>query len=123
MRIPSRSQENERKNSIFIYWPGLQADVINHCNQCEPCSQHARLRVTDRVLITEIERPDLPGAHLMMDGIGPIDPPSAQGHKYLLCTIDVYAPVGHPSTYLTICQRNLYVITYVICFLRWMLHQ
>jgi len=72
--------------------------VIKHCNSCEPCLQRVRLRVADRVPIREIERPDLPGAHLMMDVIGPIDPQSAQGHKYLLCIIDVCT--SWPSVYL-----------------------
>lgn len=83
---------------LSFYWPGLRADVVKFCNQCEPCLQRSRLRVTDRVPIREIERPDLPGAHLMMDVIGPIDPPSSQGHKYLLCIIDVCT--SWPSVYL-----------------------
>jgi hypothetical protein len=34
--------------------------------------------------ITPIERLGLPGEHLLMDIIGPIEPPSATGHKYIL---------------------------------------
>jgi hypothetical protein len=92
-----QKRTSERIRYSF-YWPGLRADVIKHCNQCEPCLQRSRLRITDRVPIREIERPELPGAHLMMDVIGPIDPPSAQGHKYLLCVIDVCT--SWPSVYL-----------------------
>jgi Integrase core domain len=42
------------------------------------------MMVKERVPIAPIERACLPGGHLMMDVIGPIDPPSAQWHKYLL---------------------------------------
>ena len=95
--IKNKKRTSERIRYSF-YWPGLRADVLKHFNSCEPCLQRDRLRVTDRVPIREIERPDLPDAHLMMDVIGPIDPPSAQGHKYLLCVIDVCT--SWPSIYL-----------------------
>jgi len=96
-----QKRTSERIRYSF-YWPGLRTDVIKHCNSCEPCLRRARLRVTDRVPIREIERPDLPGAHLMIDAIGPIDPPSAQGHKYLLCIIEVF------TSWLSVCLlKNL----------------
>jgi len=84
-----------------FYWPSLKADVIKHCNSCEPCLQCA-IRVADCVPIRYIERPDLPGAYLMMDVIGPIDPPSAQGHTYRLCIIVVC--IGWQSVYLLTCR-------------------
>ena len=58
-----------------FYWPSLRSDVINYCNSCKACAQRRRLRITDRVPIAPVERPTLPGEHLMMDVIGPIDPP------------------------------------------------
>ena len=42
----------------------------------------------DRVPITPITRVDVPFQVLNMDCIGPIDPPSAKGHKYCLCIVD-----------------------------------
>jgi hypothetical protein len=92
-----QKRTSERIRYSF-FWPGLRKDVVDYCNQCEPCLQISRLRATDRVPISSIERPELPGAHLMMDVIGPIDPPSAQGHKYLLCVTDVCT--SWPSVFL-----------------------
>jgi hypothetical protein len=74
---------NERIRYCF-YWPTLRSDVINYVMSCLPCQQKRRLRIKERVPIQPIERPGLPGEHLMMDIIGPIDPPSSQGHRYLL---------------------------------------
>ena len=74
-----------------FYWPSLRADVINYCTSCKACAQRRRSRVTDRVPIAPVERPSLPGEHLMMDVIGPIDPPSAQGHKYLLNVVCLHS--------------------------------
>lgn len=92
-----QKRTSERIRYSF-YWPGQRADVVNYCNQCLECLQRARLRTDDRCVINAIERPELPGAHLMMDCIGPIDPPSALGHKYLLCIIDVCT--NWPTVYL-----------------------
>ena len=42
----------------------------------------------DRVPIVPITRVDVPFQVLNMDCIGPIEPPSAQGHRYCLCIVD-----------------------------------
>jgi len=42
----------------------------------------------DRVPITPITRADVPFQMMNMDCIGPIEPPSAQGHQYCLCVVD-----------------------------------
>lgn len=80
---------NERIRYSF-FWPELRNDVIQFCNSCVPCQRKSRLLAKDRVPINYIPRNSLvPGEHLIMDTIGPIDPPSAAGHKYLLCIVDV----------------------------------
>jgi hypothetical protein len=74
-----------------FFWPSLRSDIIDYCASCTSCQQRRRLRTSDRVPIAPIERPGLPGDHLMMDIIGPIDPPSSQGHKYLLTVICLHS--------------------------------
>ena len=83
-----QKRTSERIRYSF-YWPGLRKDVVDYCNRCEACARHSRLRATDHVPINYIERPELPGMHLEMDVVGPIEPPSSQGHKYVLCVVDV----------------------------------
>ena len=61
--------------------------MIKYVASCEPCLLKRRLVTKDRVPISPIERPGLPGEHLMMDIIGPIDPASSSGHKYILNVI------------------------------------
>jgi hypothetical protein len=68
-------------------WPSLKSDVINFVSSCEPCQLRRKLVVKDRVPIAPVERPGLPGEHLMMDIIGPIEPTSSTGHKYILNVI------------------------------------
>ena len=74
-----------------FHWPTLRSDVIKFVSSCEACLRRRRLTVKDRVPIAPVERPELPGDHLIMDVIGPIDPPSSNGHKYLLNIICVHS--------------------------------
>ncbi|GBM25387.1 Pro-Pol polyprotein [Araneus ventricosus] len=47
-----------------------------------------RINCKDRVPITPVARPELPFQVVNIDIIGPIDPPSAKGHIYVLCLVD-----------------------------------
>jgi hypothetical protein len=81
-----------------FYWPSLKSDVLHYCASCLSCQQRSRQRVTDRVPIVPIPRASTMGERMTMDIIGPIDPPSAKGHKYCLCVVDSYT--RWPSVYL-----------------------
>ena len=52
------------------------------------CKSGPRPLKSDRLPITPIARADLPFQVMNMDCIGPLDPPSAPGHKYCLCVVD-----------------------------------
>ena len=73
---------------LSFYWPGLQKSVLCHVRSCCNCQLRSRPVTTDRVPITPITRADVPFQVMNMDCIGPLDPPSAQGHKYCLCIVD-----------------------------------
>ncbi|GFT47850.1 pro-Pol polyprotein [Nephila pilipes] len=46
------------------------------------------IRINDRSPITPVARPELPFQVVKLDLIGPIDPQSSKGHKYILCRVD-----------------------------------
>lgn len=121
---------SERIRCSF-YWPTLRSDVINYVASCEPCMLKRRLVKKDRVPISPIDRPGLPGEHIMMDIIGPIEPKSSMGHKYILnviclhsrwpfsyvlrninsnsicdCLFDVFSYLGVASTISSDCGSN-----------------
>ena len=73
---------------LSFWWPNLAKDVELYCTSCEQCQLRARKRVTDRVPITPIPRAELPCQHIVIDCIGPIDPPSSKNHKCRLCVMD-----------------------------------
>ncbi|XP_042142741.1 uncharacterized protein LOC115313958 [Ixodes scapularis] len=75
------------KNSF--YWPGMDEDIREYCRTCESCQLTARERTKDRVPIQPLTRPQVPFQMVVMDCVGPIDPPSSKGYKYAVCIVDV----------------------------------
>ncbi|XP_042147901.1 uncharacterized protein LOC115313675 [Ixodes scapularis] len=72
-----------------FYWPGIERDIREHCSSCHGCQVRSDLRQTDRVPITPLTRPEFPFQTVNIDVIGPLDTPSARGHRYALCVIDL----------------------------------
>jgi len=73
---------------LSFYWPKLQKDVKQYINTCQECQLSSRPKTLDRVPIAPITQAEVPFQALNMDYIRPIDPPSAQGHRYCLCVVD-----------------------------------
>ncbi|GFX79583.1 retrovirus-related Pol polyprotein from transposon 412 [Trichonephila clavipes] len=77
-----------------FFWEGLRADVKKFCESCKECQLTRSVRIKDRSPITPVARPELPFQVVNMDLIGPIDPPSSKGHKYILCLVDQHTRWG-----------------------------
>ncbi|GFU95833.1 retrovirus-related Pol polyprotein from transposon opus [Trichonephila clavipes] len=90
-----RRRLNEIKYSFF--WEGLRADVKKFCESCKECQLTRSVRIKDRPPITPVARPELPFQVVNMDLIGPIDPPSSKGHKYILCLVDQHTRWGEAA--------------------------
>jgi hypothetical protein len=94
--------QGQRKTSerirLNFYWPQLKQSVNNYVSQCKDCQVTRGMRKLDRVKITPIPRAEYPGQVIEIDIIGPIEPPSAKGHKFCLTTI-VVARRGQPYIY------------------------
>ncbi|GFX05207.1 retrovirus-related Pol polyprotein from transposon opus [Trichonephila clavipes] len=77
-----------------FFWEGLRADVKKFCESCKECQLTRLVRIKDRSSSTPVARPELPFEVENMDLIGPIDPPSSKGHKYILCLVDQHTRWG-----------------------------
>ena len=91
---------------------------VTHVQSCCDCQLRSRPVTTDRVPITPITRADVPFQVMNVDCIGPLDPPSAQGHKYCLCVVD--SCTRWPSMYMlksltakAVCESLIDFFTYV----------
>ncbi|GFV74479.1 retrovirus-related Pol polyprotein from transposon opus [Trichonephila clavipes] len=77
-----------------FFWEGLRADVKKFCESCKECQLTRSVRIKDRSSSTPVARPELPFEVGNMDLIGPIDPPSLKGHKYILRRVDQHTRWG-----------------------------
>lgn len=73
---------------LSFYWPKMRQCILNYVRSCRQCQLRSRPMKADRVPITPITRAELPFQVMNMDCIGPLDPPSTQGHRYCLCVVD-----------------------------------
>ena len=77
----------QRVQTCF-YWPTMRRDIERYTQSCKHCQMHKRVTVHDRVPIQAVMRPPAFGDTLSVDLVGPLDPPSSRGHKYILCAVD-----------------------------------
>ncbi|GFQ84043.1 retrovirus-related Pol polyprotein from transposon 17.6 [Trichonephila clavata] len=91
-----------------FFWEGLRAHVKKFCESCKECQLTRSVMVNDGSPITPVARPELPFQVVNMDQIGPIDPPSTKGHKYILCLVDQHTRWGEamPLTCLNVKKRK-----------------
>ena len=74
-----------------FYWPGMIKEIKAYCSSCHGCQCRKVIRSVDKIPITPVSRPELPFQVVNVDLIGPIDPVSSQGHKYILCLMDQHS--------------------------------
>ncbi|GFT48299.1 integrase_H2C2 domain-containing protein [Trichonephila clavipes] len=87
---------------------GLRADVKKFCESCKECQLTRSVRIKHRSPITPVARPELPFQVVNMDLIGPIDPPSSKGHKYILCLVDQHTRWGEAVPLTSLSAKLLY---------------
>ncbi|GFY07745.1 retrovirus-related Pol polyprotein from transposon 412 [Trichonephila clavipes] len=71
-----------------FFWPNMPGEIAEFVQTCKGCQLRKPEKIGDRVPITPIVRPELPFEIVNIDVIGPIQPPSGRGHKYVLCMMD-----------------------------------
>ncbi|GFV98519.1 retrovirus-related Pol polyprotein from transposon 412 [Trichonephila clavipes] len=81
----------------------MSGEIAEFVQTCKGCQLRKPEKIGDRAPITPIVRPELPFVIVNIDVIGPIQPPSGRGHKYVLCMMDQHTrwPEAVPLTSLT----------------------
>ena len=82
------SRKTLERIRLNFFWPNTKTEVCSYTSSCVACQLRARARRKDHVPIMPMVRPTVPFVVCHADVIGPIEPPSAQGHKWALCIID-----------------------------------
>ena len=90
----SQRKTIEKIRDIF-YWPSIGRDISDYCRSCDICQRmSAKGRVKPAPLVT-MPIVTEPFSKCAIDIVGPINPSSSSGHKYILTLID-YA-TGYPE--------------------------
>ena len=66
-----------------FYWPGIPGDVTRFCKSCDVCH-----KTVSKVPLEKMPLIDKPFKRVAIDLVGPISPPSEEGHRYILTLVD-----------------------------------
>lgn len=72
-----------------FYWPSIKQDVRKYCESCKQCQLRRTVTYRDRVPIQPLVRPENPFEVWSLDCIGPLEPASRRGHRYIICAVDL----------------------------------
>ena len=71
-----------------FYWPGIQGDVSRRCKSCDISQKTVNKGSVPKVPLEKMPLIDMPFKRIAIDLIGPISPPSKEGHQYILTLVD-----------------------------------
>ena len=71
-----------------FFWPGLAGDVSRFCRSCDICQKTIDKGRVPKAPLGKMPIMDVPFQRIAIDLIGPIQPPSSRGHKWILTVVD-----------------------------------
>ena len=81
------NKTTDRLTRVF-WFPGIGAEVIRYCRSCDICQRTVAKGRVARVELGHMPIIDTPFDRVAVDLIGPIEPMSARGHRYILTVVD-----------------------------------
>ncbi|XP_038057353.1 uncharacterized protein LOC119728962 [Patiria miniata] len=71
-----------------FFWPALQADVRRYCQSCDICQRTVSKGRVTKVPLGEMPLIDTPFKRVAVDIVGPIQPITERGNRYILTLVD-----------------------------------
>ncbi|GFO34298.1 Zinc finger protein [Plakobranchus ocellatus] len=71
-----------------FYWPGVDGDVTRYCRSCDVCQRTVKKGTVPRVPLEKVPLIDTPFKRVAIDLVGPINPPSEAGHRFIMTLVD-----------------------------------
>ena len=71
-----------------FYWPGIQSDITRFCKSCDVCQKKVNKGSVPKVPLQQMPLIDTSFKRVAIDLVGPIRPPSEEGHRYILTLVD-----------------------------------
>ena len=73
---------------FHFFWPGMHADVGRYCRSCGPCQRTAPKGKVTKVPLGSTPLIDEPFMRVAIDLVGPIEPATAKGNRFILTVVD-----------------------------------
>ncbi|XP_033761705.1 uncharacterized protein LOC117343459 [Pecten maximus] len=77
----------ERITTEF-FWPGITSDVTRYCRSCDVCQRTYPKGKVGKVPIGSMPLIDIPFHRVAIDIVGPLDPVTERGNRYILTIVD-----------------------------------
>ncbi|GFO24236.1 gypsy retrotransposon integrase-like protein 1 [Plakobranchus ocellatus] len=71
-----------------FYWLGVDGNVTRYCRSCDVCQRTVKKGTVPRVPLEKVPLIDTPLKRVAIDLVGPINPPSEAGHRFILTLVD-----------------------------------
>ena len=81
-------KKTKEKIMNVFYWPGIYEDVARYYCSGDICQKTVSQGTVQKVPMENIPVVDAPFKHVAVDLIGPIEPASEAGHRYILTLVD-----------------------------------
>ena len=81
-------RKTREKIMSSFYWLGIEGDVARYCHSCDVWQKTVSKGTVPKVPLQSVLVVDVPFKRVAVDLIGPIDPPSKAGHRYILPPVD-----------------------------------
>jgi len=72
-----------------FYWPGIMEDVKRYCRSCDTCQRNVTKGSVSKVPLVETPVITQPFERVAIDIVGPIEPASKRGYRYILTLVDM----------------------------------
>ena len=81
-------KKTELKIREDFFWPGMSRDVQIFCRSCDLCQRMSPKGKVPRAHMIKMPIISEPFYRVSIDIVGPLSPPTSEGHKYILTLID-----------------------------------
>ena len=68
--------------------PGIHGDVAHYCKSCDVCQKTVNKSSVPKIPLEQMPLIDKSFKRVAIDLVGPIGPPSEDGHRYILALVD-----------------------------------
>ena len=76
------TKTTDKIQSAF-YWPAIQGDVTRYFKSCGVCQKIVSKGSLPKIPLEKMPLIDKPFKRVAIDLVGPISPPSEEGHRYI----------------------------------------